>query len=95
MFGLRVLSFTSLLCYLQAVIGTIKDPRQRSNGTKYTVKDAILSAFSAFFMQCESFLDHQRQIQTQQGRDNAQTIFEVEQIPSDSVRVSVLSMQQV
>ncbi len=56
MFGLRVLSFTSLLCYLQAVIGTIKDPRQPRNGTKYTVKDAILRAFSAFFMQCESFL---------------------------------------
>jgi len=56
MFGLRVLSFASLLGYLQAVIGRIKDPRQSSNGTKYTVKDAMLSAFSAFFLQCESFL---------------------------------------
>ena len=84
MFGLRVLSFVSLLGFLQGVIATIKDPRQPSNGTKYTVKDALLSAFSAFFMQCESFLDHQRQMQAQRGRDNAQTLFEIEQIPSDN-----------
>ena len=81
---LRVLSFVSLLGFLQGVIETIKDPRQPSNGTKYTVKDAMLSAFSAFFMQCESFLEHQRLLQAQQGRDNAQNIFEVEKIPSDN-----------
>jgi len=84
MFGLRVLSFASLLGCLQAVILTIKDPRQPSNATKYTVKDALLSAFSAFFMQCESFLAHQRQMQTRRGRDNAQSLFEVEQIPTDN-----------
>ncbi len=84
MFGLRVLSFTSLLGFLHKVIGTINDPRQPSNATKYTVKDALLSAFSAFFMQCESFLDHQRQMQAKLGRDNAQNIFELEQIPSDN-----------
>ncbi len=84
MFGLRVLSFASLLGCLHAVISTINDPRKPSNGTKYTVKDTLLSAFSAFFMQCESFLDHQRQMQTRRGRDNAQTLFEIEQIPSDN-----------
>ncbi|MGH2416117.1 MAG: hypothetical protein ACRDEA_20990 [Microcystaceae cyanobacterium] len=84
MIGLRELSFASLLGYLNTAIATIKDPRQPSNGTKYTVKDALLSAFSAFFMQCESFLEHQRHMQTQRGRDNAQTLFEVEQIPTDN-----------
>jgi len=74
MFGLRVLSFASLLGCLQAVILTIKDPRQPSNATKDAVKDALLSVFSAFFMQCESFLAHQRQMQTRRGRDNAQSL---------------------
>jgi len=41
MFGLRVLSFVSLLGFLQGVIETIKDPRQPGNATKYTVKDAM------------------------------------------------------
>lgn len=90
MFGLRVLSFASLLGCLHTVIATIKDPRQPSNGTKYTVKDALLSAFSAFFMQCESFLDYQRQMQTRRGRDNAQTLFEVGQIPSDNQSRNIL-----
>jgi hypothetical protein len=30
------------------------------------------------------FLEHQRQMQAQRGRDNAQNLFEVEQIPSDN-----------
>jgi hypothetical protein len=84
MFELKVLSFTSLLGFFKAVIVTIKDPRQPSNATKYKVQDAILSAFSALFMQCESFLEHQRQMQAQRGRDNAQNLFEVEKIPSDN-----------
>ena len=58
------LSFGVLLGYLQQSINQIKDPRQASNGTRYSLSDAILAAFSVFFMQCESFLEHQRQIQS-------------------------------
>jgi hypothetical protein len=60
----------------------IEDPRQASNGTRYSLKDAILAAFSVFFMQCESFLEHQRQMQSRRGKDNAQTLFGLAQIPS-------------
>jgi len=49
MFGLRVLSFASLLGCLQAVILTIKDPRQPSNATKDAVKDAQGMCFFGFF----------------------------------------------
>lgn len=77
-----VLSFGVLLGYLQQSIERIEDPRQASNGTRYSLADAILAAFSVFFMQCESFLEHQRQMHSRRGKDNAQTLFGLEQIPS-------------
>ncbi len=49
------LSFRVLLGYLHQAISRIEDPRQASNGTRYSLKDAILATFSVFFMQCESF----------------------------------------
>lgn len=76
------LSFGVLLAYLHQTLAGMADPRQSSNGTRYNLKDAILSAFSVFFMQCESFLEHQRQMQSRQGQDNAQTLFGVGLIPS-------------
>ncbi|MBF2027661.1 MAG: ISNCY family transposase, partial [Oscillatoriales cyanobacterium C42_A2020_001] len=76
------LSFSGLLDSLQQAINRIDDPRQASNGTRYNLKDAILAAFSVFFMQCESFLEHQRQMQSRCGQDNAQTLFGLGQIPT-------------
>jgi hypothetical protein len=76
------LSFGVLLGFLHEVIKQTKDPRQKSNGTRYNLKDAVLAAFSVFFMQCESFLEHQRQMQSQRGKDNAQTLFGLVQIPT-------------
>jgi hypothetical protein len=76
------LSFRVLLGLLHQVIGQVKDPRLASNGTRYSLKDAVLGAFSVFFMQCESFLEHQRQMQSRQGKDNAQSLFGLEQVPT-------------
>ena len=72
-----ILVFSIFLDFLTEAIGTIKDPRSESNGTKYKISDAMLSAFSLFFMQCQSFLEHQRQMQSRSGKDNAQSIFGV------------------
>jgi hypothetical protein len=76
------LGFGGLLSYLHEAIGQINDVRQASNGRRYSLKDAILAAFSVFFMQCESFLEHQRQMQSRRGKDNAQTLFGVVKIPT-------------
>lgn len=76
------LSFIVLLGFLQTAIAQIKDPRQASNASQYSLSDMVLGAFSAFFMQCESFLEHQRQMQSRHGRDNAQSLFGLEQIPT-------------
>jgi hypothetical protein len=74
------LSFGVLLGYVHRSITEIKDPRQASNGTRYSLKDAIWQPFQCFFMQCESFLEHQRQRQSRRGKDNAQTLFGLVQI---------------
>lgn len=76
------LSFEVLLGCLHRVITQVKDPRQVSNGQRYSLRDVLLGAFSVFFMQCESFLEHQRQMQSRQGKDNAQTLFGLGQIPT-------------
>jgi hypothetical protein len=78
------LSFGVLMGYLHRVMSAIKDPRQPSNATKYGLSDAILGGFAVFFMQCESFLEHQRQMASRCGQDNAQTLFGLQQVPTVS-----------
>ena len=45
------LSFIALLDDLNRAILGMKDPRLASNATKYSLSDAVLGAFSVFFMQ--------------------------------------------
>jgi hypothetical protein len=63
---------------------TLTDVRKAGNNLKYKVKDAVLSAFSVFFMQSGSFLAHQRDMQRSKGRNNAMSLFGIHQIPSDN-----------
>lgn len=74
----------SLIAYLVASIETMKDPRRPSPNTTYSLKDAVLGGFSLFLMQCESFLEYQRQLHSRKGRDNLQTLFGAIKIPSDN-----------
>ena len=76
------LSFDSLLAIVDGVVATLSDPRKASNATRYSLRDALLGAFGCFFMQSESFLDYQRQLNSRSGKDNAQSLFGLEQIPS-------------
>jgi hypothetical protein len=78
------ISMTGLIAYLVASIEKMKDPRQPSPNTTYSLKDAVLGGFSLFLMQCESFLEHQRQLHSRNGRDNLQTLFGAIKIPSDN-----------
>jgi hypothetical protein len=76
------LSFIALLEYLNRAILGMKDPRLTSNATKYKVGDAVLGAFSVFFMQSESFLEHQRHMDSNQGKNNATTLLGMIKIPT-------------
>jgi hypothetical protein len=73
----------TLLHAFEPVIEQLPDHRTGRN-TTYTISDAVLSAFAVFFMQSPSFLAQQQVVQRQRGRNNAQTLFGVAQIPSDN-----------
>jgi len=77
-----VLGFDSLLRHLTSSIATMTDSREPSNATRYSLQDAVLGAFGAFFMQSTSFLEYQRHLQTRHGQDNAQSLFGLTNIPS-------------
>ncbi len=87
-----ILVFSVFLNFLQEGIEKIKDPRGKSNATKFKISDVMLSAFSMFFMQSQSFLEYQRQLQSRSGRDNIQSIFGVEKIPSDPQIRNILDL---
>jgi hypothetical protein len=78
------LRFDDLQAILHPCIDYLPDHRQPSPNTRYTIQDAVLSAFGIFFTQSPSFLEYQRRLQHTKGRNNAQTLFGVAQIPCDN-----------
>src|SRR3954470_2046938 len=73
----------SLLSSVRRCCEGFPDKRRGTNG-RYTMADVGLAAFSVFFTQSPSFLDHQRQLETGHGRSNCQTLFGIDRIPSDN-----------
>jgi len=61
----------------------LTDTRTGQN-VQYVVNDAAQAAFAIFFMQSASFLEGQRQLQETKGKSNAQTVFQMERIPTDT-----------
>lgn len=69
----------------QAAWVLLPDHRKPSPNTTYALSDAVNSAMSMFFMQAQSFLaHHQAMSQKKQGKQNLQTLFEVQKVPSDN-----------
>jgi len=75
--------FDHLIERLRSVAAALPDRRTGDN-TSYSMADIALSAFAVFFTQCPSFLSYQRGMEQARGRNNARSLFEVEQIPSDN-----------
>ena len=82
-FGRAVLTLDDITRQIRRTFEQFTDPRRGKN-TRYTLVDAGLSAFSVFFMQSPSFLEYQRSLDQRLGKNNAQTLFGVHQIPSDN-----------
>ena len=76
-------SFDNLVSEFKWLVKTLPDKRKGLN-TSYSIADAALSAFSVFFMQSQSFLAHQIKMQEDRGSNNANNLFQVENIPSDN-----------
>ena len=62
-----------LMQCLQSSLHNLPDERKPGNNTKYEVEDAVMAAFSVFFTQSPSFLDHQRLMRSNKGKDNAES----------------------
>ena len=79
-------SFTAnnLINQTRALFSELPDIRKKAtaNNLKYAIFDAALSAFSVFFTPSPSFLDYQVRMQKKLGKNNAQSLFGVHQIPS-------------
>jgi len=57
-------------------LGELTDSRTGQN-TQYEMQDAGMGAFSVFFTQCASFLEHQETLKKAKGKSNAESIFGV------------------
>ena len=76
------LGFGEMLGMLKATLAGIPEHREGQN-RRYEIADAVLSAFSVFFMQSPSFLAYQREMERKKGKNNARSLFGVQVIPSD------------
>lgn len=61
----------------------LTDKRTGQN-KQYQVNDAAQTAFAIFFMQSASFLAGQRHLRQSKGKSNAETVFQMERIPTDT-----------
>lgn len=69
---------------LAEVAERLPDKRAGRHNQRYQMIDAVRGAFSVFFNQSPSFLAHQRDMKRRRGRSNAESIFQMGQIPSDN-----------
>ena len=75
--------FHDLVGSLRAVLAGLPDRRKGKN-LSYAMEEFGLSAFSVFFTQSPSFLAHQKTLQAARGKNNAQSFFQIHEIPSDN-----------
>ena len=78
------LNFDKFVSRIHEVFDNLPDYRLPSPNSTYSIKDAALGAFAMFFSQSPSFLSYQQAMQQAQGRNNAQSLFGIENIPSDN-----------
>jgi len=76
-------TFDHLIECLRSVAAGLPDGRTGGN-CQYSMADIALAAFAVFFTQCPSFLSYQSAMQQARGRNNAQSLFQVQDIPSDN-----------
>ena len=68
---------------LRRTLAALPDRRTGDNA-RYSMEDIGLSAFAVFFTQSPSFLSAQNTLRKNKGRSNAQSLFQIAQIPCDN-----------
>lgn len=77
------LKIDRLIKKIKAAAKEFPDERTGKN-TQYEMEDAAMGAFSVLFTQCASFLEYQEEMKRHKGRCNAESLFEIMKVPSDS-----------
>ena len=77
------ISPSKLIEFLFLQLNNLPDKRKGSN-TTYEIRETVIAAFSVFFTQCPSFLEHQNLMKKKRGKDNAFSLFGLKKIPSDN-----------
>jgi len=75
--------FKSAVANLKETLADLPDARVGDN-VFIKMKDIGLGAFSVFFTQCASFLEHQKLMKRRQGKNNAHSLFHIDHIASDN-----------
>ena len=78
------IKINQLINFLNSELDDLPDNRKLGNNQKYEIRDAVLSAFSVFFTQSPSFLEHQRRMKQMKDKNNAKSLFKVKKIPCDN-----------
>ena len=84
------LVMTELINYIKVAANKVPDFRAGTNIKYKNISDFVLGAFAVFFFQDGSFLKNQRRMQDETGKSNAQTLFEMEEIPKRSAIAEML-----
>ena len=69
------ININQLINFLNSELDDLPDNRKVGNNKKYEIRDAVLSAFSVFFTQSPSFLEHQRRMKQMKEKNNQQFSF--------------------
>jgi hypothetical protein len=80
----NALGLSQIITRFREAWQNLPDHRKANNNTKYRIADAVLAAFSTFFLQMPSFLAYQRTMAQSKGRSNGHSLFQIVQIPSDT-----------
>ena len=81
--GCYRVKITRLIKRLEQACEKFPDLRAGKNSV-YELVDVGMSAFSVFFTQSPSFLAHQRDMKLRKGRSNAESLFDLSDLPSDN-----------
>ena len=79
----RLIKVSEMIHILYNQFAKVRDVRTGKN-TQYEMSDAIMGAFAIFHMQSPSFLNGQKQLQEKLEQSNAETLYEIRQIPTDT-----------
>ncbi len=77
------MKINQLINFLIQELDDLPDSRKPGNNTKSEISDAMMAAFSIFFTQSPSFLEHQRLMKNMNKKEHADSLFKIDKIPCD------------